>query len=183
MAKMKYWNGTTWKILDAKDADTVDGKHFTDIQNDAQEKADEAEQNAKSYTNQQITDIQNDVQEKVGEAEQNAKSYTNQQITLVTTALSDIETNVGNVETEIAAHKAENVTTHNVSRGVSNFAGNGQEVTIPHGLSAKPTSAYAFPTVNPEGYLGEVWIRMDATNLYIGNSGSFTGAMSWTAIG
>jgi len=36
MAKMKYWNGTTWEILDAKDADTVDGKHFTDIQNDAQ---------------------------------------------------------------------------------------------------------------------------------------------------
>ena len=27
MAKMKYWNGTTWEILDAKDADTVDGKH------------------------------------------------------------------------------------------------------------------------------------------------------------
>ena len=22
MAKMKYWNGTTWEILDAKDADT-----------------------------------------------------------------------------------------------------------------------------------------------------------------
>ena len=80
-------------------------------------------------------------------------------------------------------HLAENVTTHNVSRGVSNFAGSGQEVTIPHGLSAKPTSAYAFPTVNPSGYLGEVWIRMDATNLYVGNSGSFTGAMSWTAIG
>lgn len=36
MAKMKYWNGTTWVTLDAKDADTVDGKHFTDIQNDAQ---------------------------------------------------------------------------------------------------------------------------------------------------
>ena len=38
MAKMKYWNGTTWEILDAKDADTIDGKHFTDIQNDAQAK-------------------------------------------------------------------------------------------------------------------------------------------------
>jgi hypothetical protein len=38
MAKMKYWNGTTWEILDAKNADTLDGKHFTDIQNDAQSK-------------------------------------------------------------------------------------------------------------------------------------------------
>ena len=86
-------------------------------------------------------------------------------------------------KTYVDAHKAENVTTHNVSRGTSNFAGNGQEVTIPHGLPVTPTSAYAFPTVNPEGYLGEVWIRMDETNLYIGNSGSFSGEMSWTAIG
>ena len=46
-------------------------------------------------------------QEKADEAEQNAKTYTDQQITLVTEALSDIETNVGNVETEIAAHKAD----------------------------------------------------------------------------
>jgi len=79
-------------------------------------------------------------------------------------------------------HLAENVTTHNVSRGVSNFAGNGQEVTIPHGLPVTPTAAYAFSTVNPEGYLGEVWIRMDETNLYIGNSGSFNGEMCWVAI-
>ena len=40
MAKMKYWNGIAWEILDAKDADTIDGKHFTDIQNDAQSKVD-----------------------------------------------------------------------------------------------------------------------------------------------
>ena len=46
-------------------------------------------------------------QEKADEAEQNAKTYTDQQITLVTEALSDIETNVGSVETEIAAHKAD----------------------------------------------------------------------------
>lgn len=84
---------------------------------------------------------------------------------------------------DLDSHLAENVTTHNVSRGVSSFKGNNQEVIIAHGLEIKPTSAYAFPIVNPEGYLGEVWIRIDETNLYIGNSGSFTGAMSWTAIG
>jgi len=27
MAKMKYWNGELWETLDAKDADTLDGKH------------------------------------------------------------------------------------------------------------------------------------------------------------
>ena len=41
MAKMKYWNGATWETLDAKDADTIDGKHFTDIQNDAQSRVDD----------------------------------------------------------------------------------------------------------------------------------------------
>ena len=28
MAKMKYWNGSTWEALDAKNGDTVDGLHF-----------------------------------------------------------------------------------------------------------------------------------------------------------
>ena len=46
-------------------------------------------------------------QEKADQAEQNAKAYTDQQITLVAEALSDIETNVGNVETELTAHKAD----------------------------------------------------------------------------
>jgi|GEM_PF-2027150 len=46
-------------------------------------------------------------QEKADQAEQNAKTYTDQQITLVTEALGDIETNVGNVETELTAHKAD----------------------------------------------------------------------------
>lgn len=87
-----------------------------------------------------------------------------------------------NILLEINEHKAKNVTAHGVSRGVSSFVGDNAEVTIPHGLSVKPTSAYAFPTTNPEGFLGEVWIRIDETNIYVGNSGSFTGAMSWTAI-
>ena len=34
MAKMKYWNGTIWEFLDAKDADTLDGKHYSDIKNE-----------------------------------------------------------------------------------------------------------------------------------------------------
>ena len=41
MDKLKYWNGITWETLDAKDADTIDGKHFTDIQNDAQSRVDD----------------------------------------------------------------------------------------------------------------------------------------------
>jgi hypothetical protein len=57
MAKMKYWNGTTWEILDAKDADTVDGKHFSDIQNDAQAKANAALNSAKQYTDQEVGEV------------------------------------------------------------------------------------------------------------------------------
>ena len=66
--------------------------------------------------------------------------------------------------------------------GTSLFAGSGLEKTIPHGLGSIPTSAYAFPKVNPEGYLGEVWVRFDATNIYVGNTGSFTGAMVWGVV-
>lgn len=31
MAKMKYWDGQAWVILDAKDADTLDGKHASEF--------------------------------------------------------------------------------------------------------------------------------------------------------
>lgn len=102
---------------------------------------------------------------------------------MTTDEKSNLADAVSEVQNEIKTHSDDNITSHNVSRGTSTFAGSGQEVTIPHGLSVVPVSAYAFPTVNSEGYLGEVWIRMDETNLYIGNSGSFTGVMSWTAIG
>ncbi|WP_313757081.1 phage tail protein [Tissierella sp.] len=90
---------------------------------------------------------------------------------------------ITNLIDDLDKHKTKNITSHNVARGIYTFAGNGKEVTIPHGLKVKPISAYAFPAINPEGYLGEIWIRIDETNLYVGNSGSFTGAMSWIAIG
>lgn len=70
----------------------------------------------------------------------------------------------------------------NVGMGESTFIGSGQERTITHGLSKTPIAAYATPKANPKGYLGEVWIRFDATNLYIGNTGSFSGAFTWMAV-
>lgn len=66
--------------------------------------------------------------------------------------------------------------------GSSTFAGSGTEKTIPHTLGAIPASAYVFPKENPLGYLGEVWVRFDATNIYVGNTGSYVGAMTWVAI-
>jgi len=66
-----------------------------------------------------------------------------------------------------------------VAGGANTFAGNGSEKTIPHGLSITPTLASVTPLSNPEGYLGEIWTRIDATNLYVGNSGSHTGSFSW----
>ena len=66
--------------------------------------------------------------------------------------------------------------------GLASFSGSSLETTIAHKLGAIPTSAYCFPVNNPEGYLGEVWIRMDEVNLYVGNTGSYTGEMVWTAI-
>lgn len=69
-----------------------------------------------------------------------------------------------------------------ITSGVSSYAGLSNEVIIPHSLSTTPTVVYAHPTTNPEGYLGEVWIRKDETNLYIGNSGRHTGSLEWVAI-
>lgn len=141
-----------------------------------QSKLDELKNNYNNILND-IEDIQSELdsketpsgaQAKADTAEANAKNYA--------------DTIVGIVDRNLETHKNDNVTVHGVARGISKFAGNGNEVTIPHGLGTTPTSAYAFPTSNPEGYLGEVWIRMDDTNLYIGNSGSFTGEMCWVAI-
>lgn len=51
MAKMKYWNGSAWVILDAKDADTLDGKHASAFATAAQgTKADNAETKASADT-------------------------------------------------------------------------------------------------------------------------------------
>lgn len=125
--------------------------------------------NPHNVTTEQIgAETPTGAQEKADTAEANAKNYA--------------DTIVETVANELTSHKNDNVTVHGVARGISNFAGGGNEVTIPHGLGVTPTAAYAFPTSNPEGYLGEVWIRMDDTNLYIGNSGSFTGEMCWVAI-
>jgi hypothetical protein len=67
--------------------------------------------------------------------------------------------------------------------GTASFAGSGAEITIAHGVGAIPSGVSATPTVDPGGYLGEVWVRKDATNIYVGNSGSFTGSFDWIAVG
>ncbi len=107
-------------------------------------------------------------QAKVNGAEARAKAYTDQEVAKVSQALD--------------AHKAAYIVVHGVARGTSTFAGQGNERAIAHGLGATPKAAYATPTVDPQGRLGEVWIRMTSTHLYVGNSGSFTGGMSWVAI-
>jgi hypothetical protein len=69
-----------------------------------------------------------------------------------------------------------------VTGGTSNFLGNGAEVTIAHGLGAVPKTVSVVPTANPNGYMGEMWVRSDATNIYVGNSGTFTGAFMWLVV-
>ena len=66
--------------------------------------------------------------------------------------------------------------------GTGAFLGDGAEVTIPHGLEGgEPQHVTCIATANPGGYLGEVWVRKDVTNIYVGNSGSFTGNFVWSA--
>ena len=53
---------------------------------------------------------------------------------------------------------------------------------IAHNLGAIPTSVQITAHSNPSGYLGEVWVTWDATNIKVYCSGSTTSAtFSWTA--
>jgi hypothetical protein len=67
--------------------------------------------------------------------------------------------------------------------GSDNFTGDGGETTIAHELGGEVIfNVIVTPTTNPGGYLGEVWVRKDATNIYVGNSGSHTGAFDYTIV-
>jgi hypothetical protein len=69
-----------------------------------------------------------------------------------------------------------------IGTGSNTFAGSGGEKTIAHGLGSSPSAVSVTPTANPSGNLGEVWCRKDATNIYVGNSGSAVTAFDWIAI-
>ncbi len=69
-----------------------------------------------------------------------------------------------------------------IVHGSSSFVGSGSEVTIAHGLGVIPSNVYAVATADTSGNLGDVWVRKDATNIYVGNSGTFTGTFDWFAI-
>ena len=96
--------------------------------------------------------------------------------------MAEIESVEQSLLANLEDHEETNITAHGVSRGRDVFAGGGNEVAIPHFLDVIPVAAYAFPLTDPQGYLGEVWIRMDAENIYVGNTGSYKGALAWTAI-
>lgn len=85
-------------------------------------------------------------------------------------------------EITLQEHVDGDITQHKVAKGRSYFPGAGNEITIAHQLGVVPVAAFATPIEKPNGYLGEVWIRLDATNLYIGNTGSSTVQMSWVAM-
>lgn len=68
-----------------------------------------------------------------------------------------------------------------IATGSSSFLGNNSERTIAHGLGSVPSFADVVPIAATNGYLGEYWVRKDATNIYVGNTGSSTVAFSWKA--
>jgi hypothetical protein len=66
--------------------------------------------------------------------------------------------------------------------GSSQFTGNEGETKIAHGLGSMPSVVIIIPSENPDGYLGEYWVRKDSTYIYVGNSGSATTGFTWIAI-
>lgn len=71
---------------------------------------------------------------------------------------------------------------YNINSGSNSFSGTTTPVEVLHGLPNTPFAAQVFPLEDPEGFLGEVWIDMDATKLYIGNTGEYDGDFQWMAI-
>lgn len=69
--------------------------------------------------------------------------------------------------------------------GIGNFPAQGKEVAIPHlckdAFNNKVIPKYVGITcqANPQGLLGEYWARKDDTNIYVGNTGSYTGRFEW----
>lgn len=72
-------------------------------------------------------------------------------------------------------------TDQRTNHGTGVFAGSGGETTIAHGFAVTPVHVNVTPTSDPSGYLGEMWVRKDSTNIYVGNSGSHTGNFDWSA--
>ncbi len=94
--------------------------------------------------------------------------------TLATNVNIDINTINSNIDT------LETYATSNVFKQESStFVGGGGERTIAHGISFTPSYVNGIPIVNTSGYLGEVWVRKNATNIYVGNTGSSTVAFNW----
>jgi hypothetical protein len=91
------WNAGNDGAGSGLDADTVDGKNFSDIQADAQSRANTAESNAKAYTDQQLAAHSADNVKHItaaertawNNAEQNAKAYTD-------SAPETMQRNIGN---------------------------------------------------------------------------------------
>ncbi|MBD8523916.1 hypothetical protein MKY88_24405 [Lysinibacillus sp. FSL R7-0073] len=69
-----------------------------------------------------------------------------------------------------------------VSFGYGSFVGNGNEAIVAHGLGISPIGISALPTSNPNGFLGETWVRADNKNIYVGNTGSYTGQFRFSIV-
>lgn len=113
-------------------------------------------------------------QSKADTAQANANSYTDTQVGNIAGVGRTIETVKQNSDNIIMIKNS-------TKKGISSFVGNGNEITIAHGLGEAPNAVYITPRENPNGYLGEFWVRSDVTNIYVGNSGSFTGQFIWVA--
>jgi len=183
--KTNWWDAPPTTLQAAKthmDAAAPHSGHETP--SGAQAKADGAEARAKAYTDQEVGEVSQALDaHKAENASTTAKGHVqlNNTVTSTSTTQAATANAVKTVNDALTSHKAANIVVHGVARGTSTFAGYGQERAIAHGLGETPRAAYATPTEDPQGRLGEVWIRMTSTHLYVGNSGSFTGGMSWVA--
>ena len=71
--------------------------------------------------------------------------------------------------------------------GSAKFSGQNKETVIPHnivnnsGTRVVPKFVGITCCGNPQGRLGEYWVRKDDVNIYVGNTGSYTGYFDYMA--
>lgn len=92
----------------------------------------------------------------------------------------------GNISVSIEG-QIRNISPLKTKIGTGNFVGQGQERSIAHqcvnsnGTGITPLFVAITPMGNTGGTLGEYWARQDATNIYVGNTGSSTASFQWIA--
>lgn len=177
MPKMKVNLGTKdspiWIKMDASDADTLDGMHYTDIKTDYQ---------------QQLTVLQKKMQDEIGNIKETLENTGTGAKTLVEyiqiennqlkSEITDLDTRVEDDIRDLNT-RIDNVKGYAVV-GTANF-NSAVGVKIPHNIGSTNYFVFITPSQDSDGYLGEYYTIKQSDSFTVYNSGSATTKFDYVA--